>query len=334
MDLQSLKVNDLKSECRARGLPISGTKNELVARLVQAMTTERQDDSVLDDDLLEDDSMLGSEDDLDTDVLDQAVGVGGMAMAPRVTSTSAVSSSSPTKTQQVGSSSVITSSVGSTSPTKKVLVTSNQNGEDEQKKKKLTINREPVEAAPSTTATTVTTEQKTAPSAKTSITAPGSVAADATDKSVHVLTAAERAQLRAQKFGGGAATAAAAGTAGSTPISPVADEKLKKRAEKFGATPDLASTPAKISLVTEDSIRLAKRKERFGVVETVTAPGSISSVTINKGKTGDAAVSAVATAVSKTVLDENKLKRAARFMLGATTAEVDEKKKARADRFK
>lgn len=92
-----------------------------------------------------------------------------------------------------------------------------------------------------------------------------------------------------------------------------------------------------VQLVTEDDIKIAKRKERFGIADPITTSVNKGKTSIVTNKLSSNTVTASAPPSTKTTitagLEEGKLKRAARFALGTSTAELEEKKKVRAARF-
>lgn len=253
-DISKMKVADLKRELKNRGKSTVGNKTELTERLQAALIEGDNtllDESVLNDDIMDDDELneeLDDEASHDIDFNHEDVVL--------KTPPDSIKSKSPEPTNQPTDAN-----------TKKIIL-----------KRKLNIVVSP-DAPPSTNeVSTPTPLEKTR---KFTVISPTAAATDRTitisntdkpnddDKKVvklSQLTAKERLELRAKKFG-----------------APIAAESLKAaRSERFGLTPVTATaTVAKTESNTDSSVKngssavsnvdaLKKRAERFG--------GSVSKV--------------------------------------------------------
>ncbi|KAG4065150.1 hypothetical protein HA402_007547 [Bradysia odoriphaga] len=246
-DISKMKVADLKKELKNRGKSTVGNKTELTERLQAALIEGDNtllDESVLNDDIMDDDELNEElDDEVHHDIDFNHEDVVLKTPPDSIKSKSPEPSSQPTDAN-----------------TKKVIL-----------KRKLNIVVSP--DAPSTDeVSTPTPLEKTR---KFTVTSPTAAATDRTitvsntdktnedDKKVvklSQLTAKERLELRAKKFG-----------------APIATESLKAaRSERFGLTPvTTTATDAKTESNTNSSVKngsssvsnvdvLKKRAERFG----------------------------------------------------------------------
>ncbi|ODN05474.1 SAP domain-containing ribonucleoprotein, partial [Orchesella cincta] len=297
--LNPISLADLKRELRARNLPITGTKQILVDRLLVAMSAEKSanDDTNIDD-LLDEDSMLGEE---------ESDGEADDSVAADLTISSPTAIVPPTSLTSPKKSETLKR------PTPSSPLKNDQNGTSAQDdapptKKKIILNRQPVpEAAPQILP--IATAESVAASKATTENKPPTEGGEKAVIKISEATPAEvteKLKLREAKFGVAAADNKTPDVkvAGTAEVS----EKLKKRAERFGVTAGGGvAASGKVQLTTEDEVKLAKRRERFGVP-------------------------------SDTKKDEQKEKRAARFGINESKPaeskpEGDEKKKLRAARF-
>ncbi|XP_030373947.1 uncharacterized protein LOC115623642 [Scaptodrosophila lebanonensis] len=304
-DVTKMKVADLKRELKLRGLPMHGNKNELQERLQTALLegdisledsaiTALEDDDVL---LTDEDEHKLLEDDHDDLLL----------KSPVSTPTTVSESLLPT-TAKDGSSIAVTSAAES-STTAETPITST-GGSSAQPAKKIVLKRnnsQPLSEAGGTAASTTPSvaKENAAPASESKlirkpIVAGASVAKDtdstnSSEKKLTELTAQERLELRAKKFGiTSGATAASTNVNKSSSASIVANkgnketeeqqrEALKRRAERFGCV-----VPDKTPKTAVDE-RLQKRKERFGVVistdsKTGTSTNSAGSIYAEKAR--------------------------------------------------
>ncbi|RUS87797.1 hypothetical protein EGW08_004462 [Elysia chlorotica] len=231
-DLKKMKVTELKQALKDRGLPISGTKPELIKRLCSALGTEvDQGEEDIDDD---------DDDVLEDDILNDDAPVPAPAKAP-------AQQAAAKPTPAVAVKAAITKPVTAPDQTKQ-----------------LTERKETNNIAP--TDTTVTSKPV----------------------QVDKLTAEERLKMRAEKFGAvsldvkkqlraerfgldtGNKTSSLSSPASKTPMSAEEVERLKKRAERFGAV-----TSKSLSKADQDE-RKRKRAERFGISNTSTVKTTVS----------------------------------------------------------
>ncbi|KAL3832336.1 hypothetical protein ACJMK2_023988 [Sinanodonta woodiana] len=212
VDLQKLKVAELKQILKERGLPQTGTKNELIERL-----TKDQDES---------DSPVEENVSVPTSVT--------------------VEEEEPV------------SEVPKPAPAKEVVVP-------------VQIEKDPVKVASPVVITKITTDVKPVPIASMSVEERlklragrfGAVAEDSKKK------------LRAERFGTSAAPVSSGKVSMNSSLSanPTDVEKLKKRAERFGAV--VSSTLSKV----DEQEKLQKRKQRFG--DKLSSDTTKTSISLN-----------------------------------------------------
>lgn len=281
-DYSKMKVNDLKKILKNRGLPMSGTKQELVERLQTAESTNEDllDGSEVGDDLVEDEDL---ERELDDSSL---IGDDTVIEKPE----------EKKETPEKGASNEVTKEVASSSPSKTAAVSESGNIAGEEKPTNGAVCEEP--QVPNTT------QQKRTISLK----GESSAATEATKK-----------KLRAERFGAGAQNVpkdvltkraerfAINSTTTSTAVSNnkvPPSEALKKRAERFGIL-----SPAEIK--KQHLEKLQKRKLRFSSSTPSVTPTS-TVVTTTPASTAPLPSDVKPTLLS---VEERKKLRAQRFKL-------------------
>ncbi|EDW34385.1 GL21611 [Drosophila persimilis] len=288
-DVTKMKVADLKRELKMRGLPVNGNKNELQDRLQTALlegdisledsaiadAIDDDDVSLADDD---EDKLLGDEHD-DDELLKSPVGTPTAAIVPdllldehsALNEKTIAAAALPAKkiVLKRNNSQLASTTAGcTTTPT----IASKENGAP-------TANKDTPEETP--------TKTKRIP-----IVVGGSKEGEkSADKKLTELTAEERLNLRAKKFGitptiATASIATAINKSSSASIvankgNKETDEKqkeaLKRRAERFGCV-----VPEKTTKTLADE-RLLKRKERFGTaVEASSTPATAAATPESK----------------------------------------------------
>lgn len=283
-DYSKLKVNDLKKILKTRGLPMTGTKQELVERLqtAEASSEDLLDGSEVGDELVEDEDL---ERELDDSSL---IGDDTVMEKPEEKKESVETTVSSEATEEPASS----------SPSKVPVVSdSGITSEEIPKQTNGTVNDEP--QVPNTT------QQKR----KISLKPQSSAASEAAKKKLR----AERFKAgdgesapkdvltkRAERFAINSTTTSTA--VSNTKVS--ASEALKKRAERFGIL-------SPVELKRQHLEKLQQRKLRFSST-SASVPTSSTAAT-----TTTAATVAAAPGVKPTLLsvDERKKLRAQRFKL-------------------
>uniref|UniRef100_A0A1A9ZZZ5 SAP domain-containing protein n=1 Tax=Glossina pallidipes TaxID=7398 RepID=A0A1A9ZZZ5_GLOPL len=304
LDVNAMKVADLKRELKIRGLSISGNKTELQERLQAAIEGDPllEDSAISGEDLLDEDAVLSDENDLlqsPTAVLPTLLpkssidskNISGAA------EDDLLESSCPNFKKIVlkRKNSITTNPTTESTETKvSTLTTSKENNEHSVNKVMKMSERNPI--------TMISVNNKKNNDNKII-------------KKVGELSMQERLELRAKKFGLNVSTAEDTGTSkdveiqGTKRVTTIAskpavvnDEKqlelLKKRAERFGCV--ISTNLAKV----DAQEKLLKRKERFGA-ETIIADAKAKTTNINN--------------ITKDEWAERARKRMERFKTNAST---------------
>jgi SAP domain-containing ribonucleoprotein len=249
MDINNMKVTDLKKELKSRGLSIVGNKSELLARLESVLTqTIDNEDSVLNE---EDDEILGS------DLLDGSEGESKAddALIDDFLDNNLLTTNKP-KTQTMTAIKRVTAAAAITSA-KDFNETNPKNNDNSNKTQELPKDNNSTNLLKTSNAITLTTDEK---------------------KSLRAQKFGDnKLSIRAQRFGLNTKSDSNEPKLVSNTDSTNVNEKLKKRAERFGAI--VSDKMKKI----DASEKLLKRKERFGVI-TVTKTDSTISPNANKSK--------------------------------------------------
>ncbi|KAH8336348.1 hypothetical protein KR059_003782 [Drosophila kikkawai] len=314
-DVTKMKVADLKRELKLRGLTVNGNKTELQDRLQTALLEGdiSLEDSAIADAIDDDDVSLTDEDehkllgvehdDVEDELLKSPVSTPTTVSVPDLLAEKEeTSSTAPAAT--------------ASSPAKKIVLKRNNS---------LTV------TGTATGSGTTTSKENEAPAAATGNETTGETPIKkhkpivvgprtegdkpSVDKKLSELTAQERLELRAKKFGitttpAAAAASPAASVNKSSSASITANkgnketdeqqkEALKRRAERFGCV-----VPDKTPKAAADE-RLQKRKERFG------APAGTPAATATPGTTE-----------SKDVWSEKARARLERFKTTPVAAET------------
>lgn len=240
IDFTKLKVVELRKELVSRGLPQSGDKSELIARLQAAVRDEDSADITLDSDEIDSDAVL-DEDESQSEVTYEAIKSGDeeLALADPPPLVQLLSTEEPKP--------------------RRVLKRKNTDPSEakiENKDKKIVLNRS---ASITSNSTVIPEKTELTETNKIKITVDSDPKSKLEMRAKRFgisakMTETERKEARKLRFGQG------------TPISGNTQavlsenlEKLKKRAERFGES----VSRAMIDLETKE--KLEKRKDRFGV---------------------------------------------------------------------
>ncbi|XP_069969499.1 SAP domain-containing ribonucleoprotein isoform X4 [Penaeus vannamei] len=299
--IKVMKVADLKKELKARGLPVTGNKNELVERLQEALeadgnvplgTVDGEDEE------FDEEEILGG-DDMDT------VDIGKLTP------------------QEEAAALGVNISVRDELNTTDLNQVSTMLEQPEKKKISLKRSEPPVPTAPTTPPPTEASKENTSPESQSEgqedgVPSKKLIRLSSTENKTQIEARAERfgiplneearKQARAERFAGNSTTttvnkkpAKLSMETGGTDI-----EKLKARAKRFGEV-----TSKSLTKVSELE-KMKQRQERFAAGGTETKTAGTEKVAI-------------------TSPDDAKAARAARF--ASTTSSEDEMKKKRAERF-
>ncbi|XP_047484261.1 SAP domain-containing ribonucleoprotein-like isoform X1 [Penaeus chinensis] len=304
--ISKMKVADLKKELKARGLPVTGNKNELVERLQEALeadgnvplgTVDGEDEE------FDEEEILGGDDDMD------AVDIGKLTPQEEAAA--------------LGVNISVRDELNSTD----LNQVSTMLEQPEKKKISLKRSEPPVPTAPTTPPPTEASKENTSPESQSEgqedgVPSKKLIRLSSTENKTHIEARAERfgiplneearKQARAERFAGNSTTTAVnkkpaklSMETGGTDI-----EKLKARAKRFGEVTSKSLT--KVTCNVSELEKMKQRQERFAAGGTETKPAGTEKVAI-------------------TSPDDAKAARAARFT--ASSSSEDEIKKKRAERF-
>lgn len=276
-DITKMKVADLKKELKARGLSVMGNKNELVDRLQSALLDggDVLEDTANSEDLLEDDDLNDDLLDEDKDLTDPVGEEEQILKSPTPSETSkSISPEQQPKPSSTGEDAKGSDTKGAvpTAAQRKICL-----------KRNVSITRPPIVSdSPATSTEEPKAQRQQHQSGNSSANSGSDGEPEKKVVKLGQLSALERLEMRAKKFGAQTTTASAASVsasgaaAGGTPSTGSGtNEKLQARAARFGLsasnTTTNTSTSSKItsSGETPSLDALKKRAERFG--------GSVSS---------------------------------------------------------
>ncbi|XP_063549211.1 SAP domain-containing ribonucleoprotein [Cydia strobilella] len=261
LDATKMKVVDLRKELKSRGLPHTGDKAELVARLQTALAQDDHQDINLDSDEIDSDSVLEEEEKLDdddeksqTDILDDSA-------VDTINEELALADQPAPK---------LASEVKPLRTLKRKITADSKESKEENKEagsKKIVLNRA-ISVTPAVKLDAETTQSQpevTAPTDnKIKITADIDVKTRLEMRAKRFglpvkISDNERKEARKQRFGQNTSSAI---TSNKTPATLSENfDKLKQRAERFG------QSVSKIMTDIELKERIEKRKAKFGTVK-------------------------------------------------------------------
>ncbi|XP_022113925.2 SAP domain-containing ribonucleoprotein [Pieris rapae] len=232
-DISKMKVVELRKELRARGLPYSGDKAELIARLQAATQPDEHADINLDSDELDSEGVLDDEDEkAHHDILEDSA-------VDTLTEELALEESSPEKTSVDAKPQKILKRKITTEIQKEQSMESKDIGP-----KKIVLNRT-ISMTSSTTATQPT-EKEEEEADKSTLMETNKV------KITTNLDLKTRLEMRAKRFG--------------LPVQVSDDIRKEARKQRFGTT-NISSNVSNVTIpgtLTDNLDKLKKRAERFG----------------------------------------------------------------------